>query len=56
MGLNKLWPYWCKAIGTKAYDDNKKADKVAIIRTIWVVMHGITCIAICANAIHNIFL
>lgn len=53
--LIKFWPYWCKALGTKAYDDDKKADKVAIIRTIWVAMHVITCMAICANAIHTIF-
>jgi hypothetical protein len=25
-----MWKYWCKAIGTKAYDDDRKADTVAI--------------------------
>lgn len=48
-----MWEYWCKAIGTKAYSDNKLADKVALIRTSWVILNAITCIAIIANAIHH---
>jgi hypothetical protein len=41
-----MWEYWCKAIGTKAYEDNKKADRVAIIRTIWVLINVVTCLFI----------
>ena len=41
-----MWKYWCKAIGTKAYDDDKKADRVAIIRTLWVLLHIVTCLFI----------
>ena len=41
-----MWEYWCKAIGTKAYEDNKKADRVAIIRTVWVLLHIVTCLFI----------
>ena len=41
-----MWEYWCKAIGTKAYDDDKKADRVAIIRTLWVLLHVVTCLFI----------
>jgi len=41
-----MWEYWCKAIGTKAYEDNKKADRVAIIRTVWVVINVVTCLFI----------
>jgi len=41
-----LWDYWCKAIGTKAYQENNKADRVALIRTIWVLLHVITCLFI----------
>jgi hypothetical protein len=48
-----MWAYWCKAIGTKAYEDNNKADRVAIIRTGWVVLHILTCLAIILNAIAN---
>ncbi len=48
-----IWEFWCKAIGTKAYNDNKKADIVAIIRTGWILLHIITCLAIILNAIAN---
>lgn len=51
--MNNLWGYWCKALGTKAYDDNRKADKVAIIRTVWVLLHVVTCLAIITNAFAN---
>jgi len=45
-----MWKYWCKAIGSKAFDEDKKADRVAIIRTVWVLLHICTCFAIIANA------
>ncbi len=48
-----MWDIWCKAIGTKAYNDDRKADNVAIIRTVWVVLHVVTCLAIITNAIAN---
>ena len=48
-----MWEVWCKALGSKAYQDNDKADKVAIIRTCWVVLHIVTCLAIITNAIAN---
>lgn len=48
-----VWEYWCKAIGQKAYDENKKADKVAVLRSMWVILHIITCLAIITNAIAN---
>ena len=50
---NKMWEYWCKAMGQKAYDDVNKADKVAIIRTAWVILHILTCLAIILNAVAN---
>ena len=50
---HRLWDIWCKAIGSKAYRDNKKSDKVAIIRTIWVVLHVVTCIAIMLNTLRS---
>lgn len=48
-----MWDYWCKAIGTKAYEDDKRADRVAIIRTVWIMLHVVTCLAIILNAIAN---
>ena len=45
-----MWELWCKAIGTKAYEeDNNRSDRVAIIRTFWVVLHILTCLAIIAG-------
>jgi len=48
-GEDIMWEYWCKAIGTKAYDDKRKANHVAIIRTIWISLHVITCLMIIAG-------
>jgi hypothetical protein len=41
-----MWNYWCKAIGAKAYSDDRKADRVALIRTVWVLLHIVTCLFI----------
>jgi len=51
--MQKLWEYWCKSIGQKAYEDNKKADRVAIIRSCWILLHIITCAAIIANTLRH---
>jgi len=51
--LRKAWEIWAKAIGTKAYSDSRKADVVALIRTAWVILHILTCLAIITNAIAN---
>ena len=48
-----IWKYWCKAIGTKEFDDDRKSDIVAIIRTVWVILHIATCLAIITNAVAN---
>jgi hypothetical protein len=51
--LRTAWKYWCKAIGSKEFDEDRKADVVAIIRTVWIVLHLVTCLAIITNAIAN---
>jgi len=51
--MRKAWHYWCKSIGTKAFNDDRKADVVAIIRTVWILLHIVTCLAIITNAIAN---
>jgi len=49
-----MWELWCKTIGSKAYEkDNNRSDAVAILRTFWVVLHILTCLAIILNAIAN---
>jgi len=52
--MKKLWRYWCKAMGSKAYDNNKKDDHIHnTLRTFWVLLHILTCLAIILNAIQN---
>lgn len=46
-----MWELWCKSIGQKAYGEKHKADRVAIVRSIWVMLHVVTCIFIILNAI-----
>jgi hypothetical protein len=41
--VDVIWKYWCKAIGSKAFKDPKQSDRVAIIRTVWIVLHIVTC-------------
>ena len=41
-----FWEIWSKALGEKAFEDKKKADRVAIIRTFWVILQVVTCIFI----------
>tara|TARA_E500000075_G_C6773807_1_gene213607 strand:+ start:220 stop:390 length:171 start_codon:yes stop_codon:yes gene_type:complete len=48
-----VWELWCKTIGTKAYDDDRKADMVAVLRTVWILLHIVTCLAIIFNAVAN---
>ena len=48
-----IWRLWAKALGEKASPDNLEADKIAIIRTIIVLVNFITCFFIMANAIHH---
>jgi len=41
---------WCKSLGEKASNNDKEADRVCIIRTLWLFINLVTCIAIVANA------
>jgi hypothetical protein len=47
--MKKVWRLWAKALGEKASTDNKEADRIAIIRTVFVVVTLITEIHIMAN-------
>ena len=52
--MKELWHYWCKAMGSRAYDNTKKDDYIHnTLRTFWVLLHIITCLAIILNAIQN---
>jgi len=48
-----MWKLWSKALGEKASDDNKEADKVAIIRSAIVMCYIITNMFIVAGVIRH---
>lgn len=43
------WKIWAKALGEKASNDSKTADKVALIRTAFIVLTIVTEIHIIVN-------
>ena len=51
--MKKAWRYWAKAIGPKEFEDDKQSDVVAVIRTVWIFLHLVTCLAIILNAWSN---
>jgi hypothetical protein len=48
-----MWRMWAKALGEKASEDNKEADRVAFIRTAIVLCYVITNIFIVAGVIRH---
>jgi hypothetical protein len=47
------WSIWAKTIGNKISDDNQISDSAAVIRTLWIAIQLLTCIAIIANCIRH---
>ena len=50
---HKAWPIWAKTLGSKISPDDCEADIAALIRTAWVLLHVVTCIAIIANCLRH---
>ena len=48
-----MWSVWAKALGAKAYNDDKRADRVALVRTALVLFEVLVGIFIILNAIAN---
>lgn len=48
-----MWKLWCKALGEKASNDTREADKIALIRTVIFATYLITNVAIVANAVRH---
>ena len=48
-----MWHLWAKALGEKASNDNKEADKIAWIRTAIVSIYVITNFFIIAGVIKH---
>lgn len=42
---------WCKTLGTKISKCNKEADTACVLRTLFVLLNVLTCIAIIANIV-----
>lgn len=52
--IKNLWHIWAKALGEKAVpDDSTISDKIAVIRTILVIVNFITCFFIMANTMRH---
>lgn len=51
--LKSSWRLWAKALGEKASSDNNEADKVAIIRTLIVIVYVVANIFLVANVIRH---
>ena len=49
----KLWRFWAKALGEKASTNDKEADKIAIIRSIIVLIYIITNFFIIAGVLRH---
>jgi hypothetical protein len=48
-----MWRIWAKALGEKASNNDREADRVAIIRTLIIVSYVITNIFIIAGVIRH---
>jgi hypothetical protein len=48
-----MWRLWAKALGEKASPDDREADKVAIIRSVIVLLYIITNLFIIAGVIRH---
>ena len=48
-----VWRLWAKALGEKAGNSDKEADRIAIIRTVIVLVYVITNLVLIANVIHH---
>jgi len=51
--MTKIWRLWAKALGTKASNDDKEADIVAVIRTVIVFSYLITNVFIVFGVIRH---
>jgi hypothetical protein len=48
-----FWYYWSKALGEKATENKKDSDKVALLRTLIVLIYIITNLFIIAGVIRH---
>jgi hypothetical protein len=51
--FSKFWRIWAKALGDKDGENDKEADRIALIRTLIVLCYIITNIFIVAGVIRH---
>jgi hypothetical protein len=51
--LKYLWRIWALSLGDRASDNNREADLVAMIRTIFAIINLGTCILIGSNILYG---
>lgn len=47
------WRLWAKALGEKSGSTNTEADKIALVRTVIVIVNFVTCLFIIAGIIRH---
>jgi hypothetical protein len=48
-----MWRIWAKALGEKASNDNREADRIALVRTAIILCYVITNLVIVAGVIRH---
>ena len=48
--MKKWWRIWAKSLGEKVGESKNQADAVAVIRTLWWLVHIVTCFMIIINS------
>jgi hypothetical protein len=51
--MKKYWRTWARALGEKIGEDNRRADKVAFVRTLLILQAVITNVLISINIFKN---
>ena len=48
-----MWRLWCKALGEKASEDDREADKIALIRSIFIIQAMVANLIIILGVIRH---
>jgi hypothetical protein len=51
--MKQIWRIWAKSLGEKASSDDAEADKIAIVRTMIILIYLITNLTIIAGIIQH---
>jgi len=51
--MRNIWRLWAKALGEKAGANDQEADKIALVRTVIILIYIITNIFIVAGVIRH---